>query len=293
MGANRLGAPREHLKEEVGRVVERRAREAGGGEPAGRLLLGVRDRPLVADGAAVQQEQPIKHVEGCGGRLVDGGHHRHRLGQGAEEADEGHRGDRVESGGRLIEQQQRWPAGELQRDGQPPLLPAADTLLPFWVADEDIAALGEAKLSQELLAPRSPIGRRRGAAHLEEARLRQRLVHRQRRREQVVLRHKGCEAPHGAAVIRGTVHADCAAGRNRHARERVEERGLPRAARPHDGHELSGAERTRYRVQDQLPALPFRAHFDADAGKGEADRPGRSLGNRRRLDIAHPSTDRR
>ena len=202
-------------------------------------------------------------------------------------------GDRVESGGGLIEQQQRWPAGELQRDGQPPLLPAADTLLPFWVADEDIAALGEAKLSQELLAPRSPIGRRRGAAHLEEARLRQRLVHRQRRREQVVLRHKGCEAPHGSAVIRGTVYADCAAGRRRHARERVEERGLPRAARPHDGHELSRAERTRYRVQDQLPALPFRAHFDADAGKGEADRPGRSLGNRRRLDIAHPSTDRR
>lgn len=79
---------------------------------------------VVVDHVAVQDQQDLVELqEDLGGGLVDGGHHRPaRLGQPVEELDQVKSSRRVESGGGLIEEDERGVDEQFDSDGSPLLL---------------------------------------------------------------------------------------------------------------------------------------------------------------------------
>ena len=99
---------------------------------------------------------------------------------------------RVEATRRLIEEQNLGPRDELARDAEPPLLAAADAL-PQRRADDGVRLVGQPEGAQQAVDAGGAPGA--AAAGREPRRERQRLPHRQRPRQGILLLHEAAQGP--------------------------------------------------------------------------------------------------
>jgi len=251
-GGGATDAPVDGVEEEV------RVRLAGGGrQPGGpEVLHGVARRPEV-DGAALGEEHElVEQLEHLARRLVDD--RQHRLAARGQAADGRHHevgGRRVQARGRLVQEQDGRAGHELHADRDAALLPPRDpTQRP--VPDEGVGRLGHPELREqvvdELLALR---GRQPG--HADAGGVGERLPHRQRAHEEVVLgdvRRLAVREVRGVPVDGQLPRHIDVLGRT--TGQAVEEGGLAGARRTHDGEQMTWLAVPVDSVEDEAPPPP-------------------------------------
>ena len=183
------------VQQEVGGV------DPGGDGEAQRLeVVHRRLRSAVVNRVALaEQQQLVQLLVQAGRGLVDGGGHRAAAaGQLAQHAQQVHGGGGVQPRGGLVQQQQRGVDQQLVPHGDALALAAGDAAAEE-AADDGVAALGEAQRGNGGVHARQLVGAGHGARQAQHGGVVQRLVHRQRLVQQVVLHH----VAHAALLVLG------------------------------------------------------------------------------------------
>eukprot|EP00962_Isochrysis_galbana_P019864 scaffold5790_cov101-Isochrysis_galbana.AAC.4 len=189
---------------------------------------GTRGRTGVECLTARQQHELVKH-------LVD---LRRRLGQVVHYAV---RRGRVQARSRLIDDENARLLHQLDREAEPALLPARQALAKD-ITDDGMGGGAEADRLDRLLDDRLQLCRRLAVPITESRRLLERLRHSEHAEQRVILRDIRDMLVAFRRAEGGAVEGDRAfdlAARNPIG-QRVKERGLPRAARPHNCQEVAG-----------------------------------------------------
>jgi uncharacterized membrane protein len=229
-----------------------------------------------------EQTELVEQTEDVRGRLVDGGDHGALLVHGVtdfylagrqllEVVHHDLRHERVQAGGRLVDEQQRGLRENLRRVVQALALVLGDVRAAGdGVADRLVALALEAHLHDGVLdqaVALRVVHRRQPALRLEL----QVLPHGQVRHEHLVLvhvRHQRVER----LLPRLVVQQDLARRHRVVPRERVEQRGLARAAGAHDREQLARRRAAADVGKDVLRAAVGLRHAEVDAAPRQAHR---------------------
>ena len=269
------GAVQPALLDERHHEVVRRVVVGGGGEPrVGERRLGLRDGPVVDDGARVEEDEAVEEGEDLPGGLVDGADDGAAglLDQAAQDLHHLLRRVRVQPRGRLVEEQQPRVGEEAHGDGHALALPAADAARAL-LADDGVGALGDVQHAQHAVHVLQPRRVRLQVRQLQLGLVHQEGARRQRLEERVVLRDVVEDVPHRGGVLGAAVDAHLAGGGLDPAAEQVEQRRLAGAGGAHQGDQLAGADGD-VGVADDLHGLGARPAEHAVEGGGVGGEAG-------------------